>query len=185
MHLVVPWSDLVLLSSSHRCLPSFLIFFSPPSTILSQSLKVRQRLMSAAHQHVTWSLAVGSRLTGATPLPSSPSFDSFLSFMILFYRNPALKDCLTKLPGKSVYFKSLLPSCAVSLEALSLWGSGRAKRHELPSVSVSPCQRQMPHKEPVCPWAAFAEQCYLFSYEQNAEIILGGKKSKRGVEILN
>lgn len=40
-----------------------------------------------------------------------------------------------------MYFNSLLPSCALSLEVLSLWGSGWAKKHELPSVSVSLCRR--------------------------------------------
>lgn len=58
--------------------------------------------MVAAHQHVSGSLALGSRLTGATPLPSSPSFDRFLSFMILFYRNPVLKDCLINKDARKI-----------------------------------------------------------------------------------
>lgn len=40
--------------------------------------------------------------------------------MSLFNRNTGLRNGLTKMPGKSVYFKALLPSCARSLEALSL-----------------------------------------------------------------
>lgn len=39
-----------------------------------------------------------------------------------------LRDCLAKLPEKLVYFKPLLPSCALSLEALSLMGFGAVER---------------------------------------------------------
>lgn len=63
---------------------------------------------------------------GSSPVPplssSSPSLHRFLSFTSLFNRNPVLKDGLTKLPGKSVYFEALLPSRAVSLNILSSVG---------------------------------------------------------------
>lgn len=63
---------------------------------------------------------------GSSPVPplssSSPSLHRFLSFTSLFSRNPVLRDGLTKLPGKSVYFEALLPSRAVSLNILSSMG---------------------------------------------------------------
>lgn len=42
--------------------------------------------------------------------------------MTLFNRNPVLRDGLTQMPGIAAYFKALLPSCAPSLEVLSLMG---------------------------------------------------------------
>lgn len=54
-------------------------------------------------------------------LPPFP-FTGF-SFKSFFNRDPVLRDGLTKIPGNPVYFKALLPSCALSFEFLSLWGS--------------------------------------------------------------
>lgn len=70
-----------------------------------------------------------------------------------------LRVGLTKTPGRSTYFKALLPSCALSLEALSLMGLIKPLTFcmwHLPSAWGHP--RTQP-----CPRAAFAEQCYLLS----------------------
>lgn len=117
---------------------------------------------------------------GSFPVPplssSSPSLHRFLSFMSLFNRNPVLRDSLTKLPGKSVYFEALLPSRAVSLNILSSLGFIKPSP---PACGSCFQHREAPRTQPR-PWVAFAQQC-CFCFAIPAWCLVAGLDDLRGL----